>query len=519
MECSTRAGSSRTRPTSAPVGRGLAPLRVAAVIRASIASSSSSPSLAPPRAKNLIPLSGIGLWLAEIITPRSANVAPVRKATPGVGSTPSRTTSTPALASPATTAASRNSPEARGSRPTNATGRRSPKAPLSTSTAAAATERPSASSAVSSSLARPRTPSVPKRRPMVERSALAVLRRLAGLLQTRLLALLDTRIPSQHSGLFQRGAAGFGIDGVERAGHTEAQGTGLTGDTTTVNPGDDVVRASHGCGRKGLGDDLLMHLVRKVVLQIPTVDAPLPTSGDDPDSGDRLLASTCGTRGSYHGRSTCRTVGRLRRRFGAVGDLTVVVHERSDLDLGRLGGGVGHCVVPCFRWCGLLGDLGHLVWLRLLGAMRVLRTGVHLELLDQFAAELVLGQHSPHCQFHGPAGVAVQQLTVRHGAQATGATRVPVHQLVGPLVAGEGDLGCVDDDDEVTTVDVRGVGRLVLAPQQRRGGHGQPTQDDIVRVDHMPGARDVARLGAVRRHDLTFVVKTSNPRRCQALTR
>src|SRR5216117_2841410 len=36
---------------------------------------------------------------------------------------PSLSTSTPALASPATTAASRNSPEARGSRPTTATGR------------------------------------------------------------------------------------------------------------------------------------------------------------------------------------------------------------------------------------------------------------------------------------------------------------------------------------------------------------------------------------------------------------
>ena len=37
-----------------------------------MASSSASSSLTPPRAKNLIPLSGIGLWLAESITPRSA---------------------------------------------------------------------------------------------------------------------------------------------------------------------------------------------------------------------------------------------------------------------------------------------------------------------------------------------------------------------------------------------------------------------------------------------------------------
>ena len=70
-----------------------------------------------------MPLSGIGLWEAESITPRSAPRVPVRWATPGVGSTPSSSTSTPAEASPATTAASRNSPEIRVSRPTTAKGR------------------------------------------------------------------------------------------------------------------------------------------------------------------------------------------------------------------------------------------------------------------------------------------------------------------------------------------------------------------------------------------------------------
>src|SRR5580704_13344080 len=76
--------------------------------------------------------------------------------------TPSLSTSTPALVRPATTAASRNSPEARGSRPMTATGR----APLSGSrrTAAAATPRSRARRAVRSRPATPRTPSVPKRR-------------------------------------------------------------------------------------------------------------------------------------------------------------------------------------------------------------------------------------------------------------------------------------------------------------------------------------------------------------------
>ena len=85
-----------------------------------------SGSLCPPRLNNLMPLSGIGLWLAEIMTPRSAPVVPVRKASAGVGSTPARSTSAPALVRPATTAASSISPLARGSRPTTATGRSVP---------------------------------------------------------------------------------------------------------------------------------------------------------------------------------------------------------------------------------------------------------------------------------------------------------------------------------------------------------------------------------------------------------
>src|SRR5690606_19389462 len=95
---------------------------------------------------------------------------------------------------------SRNSPEARESVPTTATGRWSANTPASPSTCAAATARSTATSAVSSRLATPRTPSVPNSRPTERpRSALAVLGRLARLLQTGLLALLDPRVAGQQA--------------------------------------------------------------------------------------------------------------------------------------------------------------------------------------------------------------------------------------------------------------------------------------------------------------------------------
>ncbi len=55
---------------------------------ATIASSTVSASLCPPREKNLMPLSAIGLCDAEIMTPRSASLSAVRNAIAGVGRTP-----------------------------------------------------------------------------------------------------------------------------------------------------------------------------------------------------------------------------------------------------------------------------------------------------------------------------------------------------------------------------------------------------------------------------------------------
>ena len=89
----------------------------------SIASSISSGSLCPPRAKNLMPLSGIGVVRrrqhhAEVGVER---VDEVRDA--GVGSTPTRSTSTPGAREAGDHRRLEELPETRGSRPTTATGR------------------------------------------------------------------------------------------------------------------------------------------------------------------------------------------------------------------------------------------------------------------------------------------------------------------------------------------------------------------------------------------------------------
>src|SRR5690606_23595150 len=104
--------------------------------------------------------------------------------------TPTRTTSTPALASPATTAASSISPLARGSRPTTATGRLPDSACRNTRAAAIATDM--ASSGPRSPLASPRTPSVPKSRAMCGPFVARLLRPRTPALRLRSLGRGDT---------------------------------------------------------------------------------------------------------------------------------------------------------------------------------------------------------------------------------------------------------------------------------------------------------------------------------------
>src|SRR4051812_27270239 len=490
----------------------------------------------------------MGLCDAESTTPRSAPVSATSPATAGVGRTPASSTSTPALARPATTAAARNSPEARGSRPTIARGRCPAKTPTSPSTWAAATARSRASSAVTSRFAVPRTPSVPKSRPtlppMLARrcarmpmtagrachpnlgnpkrdrpratrasgpdgtgaaSALAVLRSLAGLLEAGLLALLDAGVARQEAGLLERGAVGLEVDLVERAGHAEAQRAGLAGRAAAVDAGDHVEAALEVGDLEGVVHQLLVHLVGEVLLQGAAVDLPRAGARDETHAGDGLLAAAGGRAGGGDARTAAAGLGRA----GAVAARGVLVGEVA-LDLGA---GLGHCspsVLSSTRvairrpvaafggsrgrqppWAGLLGDLRDLEGLRLLRRVRVLRAGVHLRLGELLAAQGRLGDHPTDGLLDRPLRMLVEQLHVADRAQTARVARVPVRALLLALRTREGDLAGVDDDDEVTGVDVRGEDRLVLAAEERRDVGGESPEDDVGGVDHVPAPLDI----------------------------
>ena len=144
---------------------------------------------------------------------------------------------------------------------------------------------------------------------------------------------------------------------------------------------------------------------------------------------------------------------------------------------------------------------------RLLRGVGVIRACVDLQLAGDGAAELVLREHADDGLLHEAVGGPLEDLADGAGPQATRVSGVVVQELAVALVAADRDLVGVDDDDEVAAVNVRRKGRLVLAAQQGSHVGGQTAQDDVSRVDDVPGVLEVTGLRGVRTHgrSLRFV--------------
>ena len=102
----------------------------------------------------------------------------------------------------------------------------------------------------------------------------------------------------------------------------------------------------------------------------------------------------------------------------------------------------------------------------LLGDMRMLGAGIDAQVLHLAAAERAARDHALDRLLDDALGeTALEQLARGALLDAARMAGVPVVDLVGELLAGEGDLVGIDDDDVVAVVDMRGEGRLVLAAE------------------------------------------------------
>jgi len=95
----------------------------------------------------------------------------------------------------------------------------------------------------------------------------------------------------------------------------------------------------------------------------------------------------------------------------------------------------------------------------------MLSTDVDLEITKLSAPERATREHTLDRETNHICGVALTDFVSGRALEAADVSSVTVVDLVAPLLTGERDLLCVDDDDVVTIVDVRGECGLVLATE------------------------------------------------------
>ena len=128
-------------------------------------------------------------------------------------------------------------------------------------------------------------------------------------------------------------------------------------------------------------------------------------------------------------------------------------------------------------------------------------SGVYLQLRQLLTGQGAFGEHAADGLLDSLGGMLGEQILVGGRLESTWEARVVVSLLLCQLVARQGNLVGIDNDDEVSTVNMRCKRRLVLAPQEDRGLAGQPAKDDVSGVDDEPRALTSAGLGVYVRTD------------------
>ncbi len=70
--------------------------------------------------------------------------------------------------------------------------------------------------------------------------------------------------------------------------------------------------------------------------------------------------------------------------------------------------------------------------------------------------------------------------------QAADVARMIVVGFIRPLFAGKSDLISIDDNNEITGINMRGVRRLVLPGQDPSNLRGKPTEDLVLSIKQDP---------------------------------
>ena len=154
--------------------------------------------------------------------------------------------------------------------------------------------------------------------------------------------------------------------------------------------------------------------------------------------------------------------------------------------------------------------------------MRVVGAGVDLQLAKLLGAELRPRQHPLHGAADDLFGSPLEEVTEGLLLVALGMAAVADVELRLALVAGDGDPRRVEDDDVVARVEVRRVGRLVLALEDAGDPRRQAAERLVRGIDDEPASLDLAltnRVGLSRSSVLSRLHVSSPVRRPRATRR
>lgn len=118
--------------------------------------------------------------------------------------------------------------------------------------------------------------------------------------------------------------------------------------------------------------------------------------------------------------------------------------------------------------------------------MRMFRTSVYMQFLDDLIAQTVVGNHTPNSQFHHSYRVVLQHIPcfgVFVAAQIPGVTEV---NLLHQFFAGQFHLSSVDDDHVITGIHMRGKSRFIFTAEHFGNFCSQTAQSLVSGIHYIP---------------------------------
>lgn len=263
-----------------------------------------------------------------------------------------------------------------------------------------------------------------------------------------LFALFHARVAAKVASGFEI-AAEFRVDLGDGAGYSEFDRSGLSDDAATVGDYLDIVFVEEVGHLEWCENLVLGRKIREVFFEGPIIDGDLAGTFGEPDAGDGgLAASGCG-------------INSLSSRHG-----------------------------------GKEEKLRNLEGLGVLCAVRMLRAVVDLELAHLSAAEAGVWNHAFHGALHDDFGAtAAADVLWSLNLLTADVAGVAGVDLLGLLGSGEAGFVGVDDDDEVTSIDVRRENWLMFAAENAGDFDGDATNDLVSGIDDEPFAFDVCWFG------------------------